>query len=103
MKFCPYCGTESSDDAIFCNHCGNPLSADKQEDPDKPSVGLCLLAVFIPLFGLIYWPVEHNATPKKSTRLRDRRNCFSGVWTFVLMTADHPISASNRIRPHGLQ
>lgn len=67
MKFCPNCGKENSDEAVFCMQCGTIFSrANEPVIQDKPSVGLCILAVFIPLFGLIYWPVEHNRTPNKA-------------------------------------
>ncbi len=36
---CPYCGTETRDDARFCPQCGSPLgqpAGDSQETPDRP-------------------------------------------------------------------
>ena len=33
---------------------------------DNVSVGLCVLSVLIPLFGIIYWPVNHKKSPKKA-------------------------------------
>ena len=70
MKYCTKCGKELVDEAVFCPGCGcsvdyNMNSAKPQEE-DKISVGLCILAVFIPLFGLIYWAIKRQETPKRA-------------------------------------
>ena len=72
MKFCTHCGKELMDEAVICPGCGcstdnKPQTATTQpREDDTVSVGLCILAALIPLFGLIYWPVKHSSTPKKA-------------------------------------
>ena len=77
MKFCSKCGKEIADEAIICTGCGcavdnapQPIQAQYQGHAqpavDEVSVGLCILAFFIPLFGVIYWPLKHKETPKKA-------------------------------------
>jgi len=69
MKYCSKCGKEILDEAIVCPACGcavvNPSVPIKHED-DTVSVGLCVLAAFIPLFGIIYWPLKYKETPQKA-------------------------------------
>ena len=67
MKFCSKCGKEIVDEAVVCPNCGcavagASMSIDK--NAGEVSVGLCVLAALIPLFGLIYWPVKHKENPK---------------------------------------
>lgn len=73
MKFCTKCGKELFDEAVICPHCGcavvntqgthgNPYA----NTQDEVSIGLCILAALIPLFGIIYWPVKHKETPKRA-------------------------------------
>ncbi len=69
MKFCSKCGKEIVDEAIVCTNCGCAVadsSAPKQIYNDEVSIGLCILAALIPLFGIIYWPVKHKETPKRA-------------------------------------
>ena len=69
MKYCSKCGTELVDEAIICPNCGCAVEGYAPVQPaveDKVSVGLCVLAAFIPLFGFIYWPLKHKETPKKA-------------------------------------
>ena len=79
MKFCSKCGKEIVDEAVVCPGCGcavanapqYPAQAQYQgyAQPmagDEVSVGLCVLAALIPLFGIIYWPLKHKETPKKA-------------------------------------
>lgn len=74
MKYCSKCGKELFDEAIVCTNCGcavggfSNMNANvfaKQEE-DQANVGLCILSALIPLFGIIYWPVQHKKTPKKA-------------------------------------
>ena len=62
MKFCQTCGAELHDEAVVCVKCGCPVPGTKAEEEKKTdesvSVGLVILAVLIPLFGFIYWPVK---------------------------------------------
>ena len=70
MKFCSKCGKELADDAVFCSFCGSVANPEMKntvpQKEDKVSVGLCVLAYFIPLFGLIYWAITRTETPKKA-------------------------------------
>lgn len=71
MKYCTKCGKELFDEAVFCPNCGcaapNPPTASPyRAADDHVSVGLCVLAAMIPLFGIIYWPLMHKETPKKA-------------------------------------
>ncbi len=69
MKFCSKCGKEIVDEAIVCPSCGCAVvspNVPQQVTGDEISVGLCILAALIPLFGIIYWPVKHKETPKKA-------------------------------------
>lgn len=70
MKFCSKCGHEIVDEAVVCPNCGCAVAATNQpmvgQAPDEVSVGLCVLAFFVPPFGIIYWPVKHKETPKKA-------------------------------------
>lgn len=71
MKFCTKCGKEIMDEAVVCPNCGCAVDTKKLEtlyesEEDKISVGFCVLSVLIPLFGIIYWPVNHKKTPKRA-------------------------------------
>lgn len=70
MKFCQHCGAEIEDDALFCSKCGCSAEAanDKGKASEKDnsvSVGLVILAVLFPIFGLFYCPF----------RIRKRTKC----------------------------
>ena len=67
--FCSKCGKEIADDAVICVHCGNSVAgsvANQYAEEDKVSAGLCVLSVFIPLFGIIYWAMKYKETPRKA-------------------------------------
>ena len=68
MKFCQHCGKEILDEAIVCVGCGcsiQPANTIKPVEIDETvSIGLVVLAVLIPLFGIIYWPVKNKTRPK---------------------------------------
>ena len=71
MKFCSKCGKEILEEAVVCPNCGcavsnNVASANHVIAADEVSVGLVVLSVVIPLFGVIYWAVKHKETPKKA-------------------------------------
>ena len=68
MKFCQHCGKEILDEAVICPGCGcsvQPINATQATEVDESvSVGLVILAILIPLFGIIYWPVKAKTRPK---------------------------------------
>ncbi len=76
MKYCSKCGHELRDEAVVCVGCGcaveatNPVARTtgypQCQQEDKVSVGLCILSVLLPIFGVIYWPVKHKETPKRA-------------------------------------
>lgn len=63
MKYCSSCGAEVNDNAVVCLKCGCAIQQQPQVD-ESVSVGLVILAVLIPLFGIIYWPVKAKERPK---------------------------------------
>ena len=70
MKYCSKCGKELVDEAVICVGCGcmvgeMPKSRRSNND-DEISIGLCVLAFFFPLFGIIYWPVKHEQSPRRA-------------------------------------
>ena len=66
MKFCQKCGKQIMDEAVICTNCGCSVSQITVPEEDNVSVGLCILAFLIPMFGVIYWPVKHKETPKRA-------------------------------------
>ena len=77
MKFCSKCGKEILDEAVVCPGCGCAVTSAPQSNQatyqgynppvvDEVNIGLCVLAALIPIFGVIYWPLKHNETPKKA-------------------------------------
>ena len=56
------------DEAVVCTNCGCYATSQNltHEKEDRVSVGLCVLAAFIPLFGIIYWPLKHKESPKRA-------------------------------------
>ena len=66
MKFCQHCGKEIHDQAVVCTGCGcavQPTNTQVAEVDESVSGGLVFLAVLIPLFGIIYWPVKAKTRP----------------------------------------
>lgn len=71
MKFCSTCGKEIMDEAIVCPGCGCSVSGANKPvaqsaEEDTVSIGLCVLAALVPLFGIIYWPLKYKTVPKKA-------------------------------------
>ena len=68
MKFCQHCGKEIMNEAVICPGCGCSVQSTNNthqpEVDETVSAGLVLLAVLIPLFGFIYWPVKAKTRPK---------------------------------------
>ncbi len=51
MTYCPKCGKQNADDAIYCNYCGAPLSGAKREF-DKERADECFGG---PRYAPIVW------------------------------------------------
>ena len=67
MKFCSHCGKEVMSDALVCPNCGCPIdSASKQHEDDKPDLAHNILALLIPIVGLIMFCVMFSKTPTKA-------------------------------------
>ncbi len=66
--FCSKCGAKVDDEAVVCVQCGCALrqSSVSTSQDDEVNVGLCILSFFIPLFGIIYWPIMSSVAPKKA-------------------------------------
>ena len=68
MKFCQHCGKEILDEAVICPSCGCSVQTTNNTQTanvdESVSAGLVVLAVLIPLFGIIYWPVKAKTRPK---------------------------------------
>lgn len=78
--FCRYCGNEIRDEAVVCIHCGCPTNSEVE---DKVSVGLCILAVIIPLFGLVYWAIKLKEKPKNAKAIGLCALIAAIVWFFI--------------------
>ena len=55
------------DEAVICPGCGCSVQTTNNqvaEVDESVSAGLVVLAVLIPLFGIIYWPVKAKTRPK---------------------------------------
>lgn len=63
MKYCQHCGKQLLNEAVICPGCGCFVQAETHID-GSVSVGLVILAILIPLFGIIYWPVKAKTRPK---------------------------------------
>ena len=66
MKYCQNCGAEINDNAVICLKCGCSINQSTKADEidDSISVGLVILAILFPIFGIIYWPVKSKERPR---------------------------------------
>lgn len=60
MKYCRNCGKQLFDEAVICPGCGCKVG----DAEDTINGGLVALSVFLPLFGIIYWPINAEKKPK---------------------------------------
>lgn len=74
MKKCKKCGAEINDyDTVCPKCCASQISLDAYFNAPSPryhdhvSIGLCLLSVLIPVFGITYWVIKYNESPNKAT------------------------------------
>lgn len=65
IKTCPNCKTALGDNAVSCPRCGFTYS--KYLLDDYPDGKLFALGLFIPLAGFIYYLVNRDNRPKKSS------------------------------------
>ena len=85
MKYCQQCGAEVNDNAVICVKCGCSLQAEDPVD-NSVSVGLVILSILIPLFGIIYWPVKAKSRPK-CARTCGIAAIISWIVSFVILIA----------------
>lgn len=80
--FCQKCGKEILDEAVVCVHCGcavNNKAVKKASGDDTLNIGLAILSVLIPLFGVIYGAVKYKELPNSAPKY-----IACGIGGFVL-------------------
>ena len=83
MKYCQQCGSQLVDQAVVCPNCG---CINQQED--KPSTGLNVLAFLFPLIGLIMYLSFKKTMPVRAKALEK--------WTLIGFIVGLVISAVSR-------
>ena len=75
MKYCSQCGKELVDEAVVCPNCGCAVQAPANQQEDKPSTGLNILAFLFPLVGLILFLCFQKTTPVRTKAI--------GKWALI--------------------
>lgn len=63
------------DEAVMCPNCGCAVQAPVNQQEDKPSTGLNILAFLFPLVGLILYLCFQNTTPVRAKAI--------GKWALI--------------------
>lgn len=66
MKYCQQCGSQLVDQAVVCPNCGCAVQEPINQQEDKPSTGLNILAFLFPLVGLILYLCFQKTTPVRA-------------------------------------
>ncbi len=66
MKYCQQCGSQLVDQAVVCPNCGCTVQEPINQQEDKPSTGLNILAFLFPLVGLILYLCFQKTTPVRA-------------------------------------
>ena len=66
MKYCQQCGSQLVDQAVVCPNCGCTVQEPINQQEDKPSTGLNVLAFLFPLIGLILYLCFQKTTPVRA-------------------------------------
>lgn len=66
MKYCQQCGSQLVDQAVVCPNCGCTVQEPINQQEDKPSTGLNVLAFLFPLVGLILYLCFQKTTPVRA-------------------------------------
>jgi hypothetical protein len=75
---CPSCGASMTPNYVDSNR--------YPKEEDKVNVGFCILAVLIPIFGIIFWAIKRNETPR-SAKLYGTIGLISWIASFVIGVA----------------
>ena len=69
MKFCQNCGVEINESAVVCITCGCSIKSERHTIGvnDRTNIWLIILAIFVPVFGIIYW--FYPGSPRKSAKV----------------------------------
>lgn len=85
MKFCQTCGKEIMEQAVICPNCGCAVTQSSgkktQAQNDKANIGLLALSIFLPIAGIILWPVMHRKSP-----IAARTYGLTGIIAWVVYT-----------------
>lgn len=75
MKYCSQCGKELVYEAVVCPNCGCAVQAPVNQQEDKTSTGLNILAFLFPLVGLILYLCFQKTTPVRAKAI--------GKWALI--------------------
>lgn len=75
MKYCQQCGSQLVDQAVVCPNCGCTVQELINQQEDKPSTGLNILAFLFPLIGLILFLFFQKTTPVRAKAI--------GKWALI--------------------
>lgn len=75
MKYCQQCGSQLVDQAVVCPNCGCTVQEPINQQEDKPSTGLNVLAFLFPLIGLIMYLSFKKTMPVRAKAI--------GKWALI--------------------
>lgn len=64
--YCTNCGAEIAKEAYVCPKCGVLVKANITNSEDKPNTGLNILALFVPIVGLVLYFTWKKDTPVRA-------------------------------------
>ena len=88
MKYCQQCGSQLVDQAVVCPNCGCTVQEPINQQEDKPSTALNVLAFLFPLIGLIMYLSFKKTMPVRAKVLEK--------WTLIGFIVGLVISAVSR-------
>ena len=89
MKYCQQCGSQLVDQAVVCPNCGCTVQEPINQQEDKPSTGLNVLAFLFPLIGLIMYLSFKKTTPVRAKALEK--------WTLIGFIVGLVVSAVSAV------